>query len=355
MKTLEDLTPEIRAKIPLYKEKCVKDLYSGVEAANFNRAFSTSYVEKIYEIAGYKKPVVIYADNPNEFKLKFKLLCDKRIQDLIHKGFEDKNTEKGFDEETIDKAIASIELTDETKDIKVDSHWIFLCSTYHRVYLMWYKFIQDEFCIEHKNKDLLNWLYDHANNNIAKCYFTEEYVLVLKMPKLISRNNVGFHNVDQAAIQWPEYNLYYINGRRLEEDLFLKVLNKTLTFDEFMKLENEDTKGSIVSLIIEKFGQEELMRFLNAYVVDEHIVEHRSGHKDHFKLWKTKEKFNFLADADGNMNQPYAWFEETCPSTGTVYLLSTNPSFEKALDCAKFHRPTRIPTELVYDIKSFNS
>ena len=31
MKTLNDLTPEIRSKIQEYKDHCVKDLYSGKE------------------------------------------------------------------------------------------------------------------------------------------------------------------------------------------------------------------------------------------------------------------------------------------------------------------------------------
>ena len=35
MKTLKDLTPEIRAKIPLYKERAIKNLYNGTEYADW--------------------------------------------------------------------------------------------------------------------------------------------------------------------------------------------------------------------------------------------------------------------------------------------------------------------------------
>ncbi len=49
MITLEDFTLEIRAKIPEYMKRCTRDLYSGVEAENFDPKNSTIFVEnKLY-------------------------------------------------------------------------------------------------------------------------------------------------------------------------------------------------------------------------------------------------------------------------------------------------------------------
>jgi len=343
MKTLEDLTPEIKAKIPMYKERCTKDLYSGVEYDNFNPEQSTAYVDKLYEICGFEKPVVIFADDPNDYKKKLKELeKGKKLQKVYEQYLKKNNLEN-------DGTVF------ENCKYENKSHWLFLCSSYHRVYLMWYKFIQDEFQIDHKNKDILNWLYENANNNIARCFFTKMFVLVLRMPKYIHRNAIGFHSIDGGAIHWPNYNMYYINGRRIPEDLFLKTINKELTFDEFIKLTDENVKGSLITLMKEKFGNEYLMAFLNAKVIDEQTINHSSGYSEVVKLWHTNEKFSFLVDINGVENQPYSWLELHCPSTGSMFLIDTSAHFDNAIEACKYHRPQQIPAELKYDFNEFNN
>ena len=343
MKTLEDLTPEIKSRIPIYKEKCTKDLYSGVEFSNFNAEKSTAYVEKVYEIAKFDKPVVIFAEDPNDYKIKLKQLENPEYLNEIYAEYLKKNGMPATKKKIINT------------DFKNKSHYLFLCSAYHRVFLTWYKFIQDEFQIEHKNKEILNWLYENANNNISRCFFTKIFVLVLKMPKLIVRNSVGFHNIDAGAIQWENYSMYYINDRKLPEDLFKKAINKTLTFDEFIALTDENVKGSLLTLIKEKFGNEYFMSFLDAVVVDEQEIHHTSGHTEKVRLFKTKQKFPVLIDINGEPNQPYTWLELTCPSTGSIFLIDTSAHFTNAIDACKFHRPQQIPAELKYDFNSFNN
>lgn len=359
MKTSNDLTPEILEKIPKYKERCTKDLYSGVEAANFDKKKSTAYVEKVYDLAGYKKPVVVFSEDPNHYKERFLKLKNENVQNFVNTIYKEKNNDV-TDESKIDELETELENM-LNSDIEVDesinvvSQYLFLCSSYHRVYLTWYKFIQDEFKIDHKNKETLDWLYENANNNILRCYFTESYVLVLKMPKRIRRNDNGFHSTTEAAIEWDNYKIYYINGRKMEPEIFNKTLNKELTFEEFLAIENEDNKANIISMVKENEGNEGLMEFLNAEVVSEEEIKHSSGHVEIAKLWKTKQSFEFLADLDGNMNQPYAWLELTCPSSGSVYLIDTSAHFTKATDACKFHRPQTVPTSLKYDFEEFNN
>jgi hypothetical protein len=363
MKTLDDLTPEIIAKIDVYKDKCTKDLYSGVEAANFNPKISTEYVEKVYEIAEHKPPVVIFAENPIEYKKKFQALQNTDIQNVVAKAFELRKSVDEYDNDEYQKSLAEVNTaidsyeptyTDDKLEIK--SSYLYLCSPYHRVYLTWYKFIQDEFKIDHDNKETLNYLYERANNNISRCYFTEAYVLVLKMPHRMYRNEIGFHNAHGSAINWGDaYELHYINGRKIPSDIYNKVADKKLSFEEFIAIENEDIKAGIITLIKERFGDEQLMNFLGAEVVDTAELKHTSGHREKVRLWKTKKTFEFLADINGKLNQPYAWLEETCPSTGSVYLIDTSAHFTSALDASKFHRPQLIPEELRYDFTQFNN
>ena len=348
--TLEDFTHEIKSKIADYKKKCTVDLYSGVEFANFNREKSVAYIEKIYELAKKDKPVVIFAEDPADYKEKFKQIHHEKNLEIINNEFLKINGKKHNEKITLDDMVP-----DKNEEIKVTSHYLFLCSSYHRVYLTWYKFIQDEFKIDHKNKELLDWLYANANNNIARCYFTSMFVLVLKMPKYIKRNEIGFNSVDSPAIEWENYGMYYINGRRISKEYFDKVANKTLTFDEFIGIENEDVKATIVSMIIQKFGNPYLMEFLNAKVVDEVKIDHTSGYSEIVRLWKTNKTFPFVNDLQGNLNQPYAWLELTCPSTKSVYLITTSAHFTSALEACKFHRPASIPMELKYDFEAFNN
>jgi len=354
MKTLEDYTPEIKAKVNAYKEKCTKDLYSGVEYEKYDRNLVVTYVEKVYELAKRKKPVVIVANDPIDYANKFRAIQNEKVLDLIHNMYLKKNGEECVD-------VTEEELMNTLKDVKIDvsinvnSHFLFICSSYHRVYTMWYKFIQDEFNIDHKNKEILNWLYENSNNNISRCYFTAMYVLVLRMPKYIRRNSLGFHNIDGYAIEWENYGMYYVNGRKLSNKIFEDVVNKKYTIKEFLKETNEDVKASIITLIIEKFGNQELMNFLDAKIVDEKTISHSSGHSEIVKLWKTNEVFSFLSDINGNLDQPYAWLELKCPTSGSIYLIPTSPHFIDAVECCKFHRPQQVPSELRYDFDSFNN
>lgn len=354
MITKKDLIPEIRAKIPTYKEKCTKDLYSGIEYENFNYDMTVGYIEKLYELVDRDKPIVIIAKDPSDYTKKFRILQNDEVSDKIITLYKEKNINphKNIDINEIESCLKDC---DVDRSISPKSHFLFLCSTYHRVYLTWFKFIQDEFKIEHKNKEILNWLYANANNNISRCYFTKAYVLVLRMPKYIKRNSIGFHNVDGYAVEWENYGIHYINGRKISSEIFNAVTNKTYTFDDFNTETNEDVKASIITLMSDKFGNQELCDFLDAEVVDEQKITHLSGHSEIVKIWKTKKTYEFLSDLNGKPNQPYAWLELKCPSSGSIYMIPTSPHFKDAIEACKFHRPQQIPNELRYDFQSFNN
>jgi hypothetical protein len=94
--------------------------------------------------------------------------------------------------------------------------------------------------------------------------------------------------------------------------------------------------------------------FLSAVEVDRKTINHANGYSETLKLFKTKEKYGFLLNSKGEENQPYAWIQMTCPSTGTVYLIDTCPTFTDAVECAKWHRPEQVPVSLNYLWQSAN-
>ncbi len=362
-KTLKDYTPEIRAKVAEYKKKCIEDLYSGKEHAEYKKENTVKYIHYLYEFCKRDKPVVIIANTPGEYKLWYNLLFNSSIYTekvnakflLINNKFKNEE-EKKFLEKVSNREVT--EKLDFSKKIQAKYHWLFAASEYARVYMMWYKFIKDEFGLPCKKSDVLDHLYDSVNSaNIAKCYFTHRVALVLRMPKKILRNNVGFHcPTNEGAIQYSsKEKFHYLNGRKVPDWVYDKYFSKTLTFEDFTKEVNEDVKGCIVTLIKENEGNEGLLKFLSANLVDEKTLTHTNGQKETLKLYKTKNKFTFAKDSNGRENVELSWLEETCPSTGQTYLIDVCPTLNTALDAAKFCRPKHVDLNVEYNWEQFTN
>src|SRR3990172_2802890 len=166
--------------------------------------------------------------------------------------------------------------------------------------------------------------------------------IVSKYPNHIYRNKSnGLHNSSGFAISFADgYGQNYVNGRYLEP----KIFNNSQTIQgarkEFLKSENEDIKACIITIIKENFGNSELM--------DEKNIFHTKDYSEKLRLYRTKEKYSFLQNSKGEANQPYAWIEMTCPSTGNTYLIDTCPLFTDVVECAKWHRPEVVPNNLDY-------
>ncbi len=360
MKTIKDFTPEIKAKIPDYISRAKDDLYSGVEAANWKKEDTIVYLNKVYQYSQKELPAVVVANNPEEYKMFFDLLFNgkknKKFEKTIEKIVEDKNNGKESKEElNIEETLRKTKWNSGSA-IEAKYDYLFLTSEYARVYLMWYRFIHKEFDIPFSKSEDLEWFYQHINQaSISRCYFTEKICLVLRMPSKIIRNEVGFHSIHEPAIQFVGgFGAYYLNGRRVPNWVFENFENGTLTFDMLNNEKNEDIRASIITLIKERSGNEGLMKFLNATLVDEKKVEHENGYSETLRIWKTKQKYSFLVDSKGNTDVPYAWIEMICPSTGQTYLIDTCPTFKDAIECAKWHRPKMVPSSVPYVWQSAN-
>jgi hypothetical protein len=228
--------------------------------------------------------------------------------------------------------------------------------------LGWYKFIKDEFNIDAEiNVTLDSWNNMFEEANIYSAIFSELVCIVSKYPRQIHRNaNNDLHSTTTSAVDWAysteltKWDCCYVNGRQISSETLNKVVSDQFTFQEFIKLTNEDEKGIILSIIKENKGNEGLLVFLNAIEVDKQVVNHANGYTEVLKLFKTKERYSFLMNSKGEENQPYAWIGMICPSTGTQYLIDTCPTFKDAVEAAKWHRPERIPKSVPYLWQSAN-
>lgn len=64
MKTIDDFTPEIQAKIPEYIRNGIEGVFDGQRYNSFDLEKAKAAVKWNYEFCGYKEPMVIACENP---------------------------------------------------------------------------------------------------------------------------------------------------------------------------------------------------------------------------------------------------------------------------------------------------
>ena len=200
------------------------------------------------------------------------------------------------------------------------------------------------------NVMLDSWSELYDKSGVYSAIFSELVCVVSKFPKKVHRNATNdMHYVTGPAIEWGQntditgFNGYYLNGRNVPEWVVGPV-----TFEQFSRETNEDIKAAVITVIKERDGNEGLLKFLNAVLVDEKVIAHFEGYSETVRLYKTKEKYSFLQDHKGNLNQPYCWSEMVCASTGSTYLIDNSAAFKDAVEAMKFLRPSFVPMELEY-------
>lgn len=361
------ITPEIEAKIPAYIDKAVKNLYNGVEYDNWKFEYTEEYVEYLYKLSGYEhKPVVVVANSPKEYTRLYNLMWNPKVDntmvELVLFQWDVKNGIVANDEKAkariaeLQEKVSKIPEIPKKVAITASNNYLFLASEYSRIYLLWYKIVKDEVGKATDKAAEIDWLYEKVNAaNISKIYTCEKVALVLRMPKFLKKNDDGFHSTDkEGALYYNDDEQYFfLNGRNVPRWIFDDYYSGKLTFKKFIKQENEEDRAAIITLIKEKEGIEGVKTFLGAKLVDEAQVEHSCGRIETLRLYKTVDKYSFLQDRFGNTDQPYTFFEETCPSTGQVYLLDSCSSFTSALDAAKFHRPKLVSVDVAFDWEQF--
>lgn len=174
----------------------------------------------------------------------------------------------------------------------------------------------------------------------------------------VSRNATDFklnledivHSTEGPAIKFADgFEMYFINGVHVERRFFDKLKNKEFTFQDFIKLDNEEQRACVIKFIEEKWGTEYLMDFFGEYInevdtyVDKKAPEYLEGtHKGMnigvYTLFKGKIK-----DID------LSYVRCFCPSTDRMFFLGVDPNQETAKDAiASLYR---IPVKLKNHIK----
>ena len=413
MKTLKDFTSEIQNLIPSYINNALYGIFDGQRYNNFNFKDAEEAVNLNYEFSGFKKPVVLVAENPYEAQIIFNyVINNKYFINLIYYLYKLKNNIETFQldsqlnsqldnqlyiqlrnqlysqlnsqlnsqlynqlhnqlyiqlhnqlysqlnsqlrsqlDRQLDSQLGSkLRSQLDSQLFKYNNPYLFTLNIYSNVYLMWYKFIKDQFNIKCTISDILdNFTEKYLNSNIYNAIFSEILCVVSKYPKKIYRNNnLDLHNINGNAVEWgsiddfTKFECFYINGRNIPKEIYNKAF--ILTLDDFLNEENEDYKAAWFEIL----GSEKMFEILKATEIETMVFNHYNNYTEKISLYKT----NFALKNIGN--KPLSWLKMTCPSTGTNYLISTNPDFKDVESAIKFHRPSFVSNDIDYKWNSAN-
>ena len=304
MKKLESLTPEQEALMPKIAEKWINIFNNN---STWNDESVIAGVEWVYELSELKKPTVVIVDSPHAAQAEAKKYTGK-----------DKNEHSSYLSYS-------------------DCGWLAYHDFFHS--------------IGHSDHENYKKYRDLMQNGVYYSILLEEVAIVSKPPIHVHQTDENnLHDVNDFAIKFRDNTGFCaVNGRDVEDELIFG----EITFDMFKEERNEDIKAAMVTIIKERGGDQALLKFLGAVMVDEKKLHHNEEHVETLRLYKTKERYDFIQDHHGNLGQPYCWSEMTCPSTGQVYLIENSAAFDDAIEAAKFLRPAWVPADIDYSWSQF--
>jgi len=241
------------------------------------------------------------------------------------------------------------ELYTELRKQKTRSHWFYGINVWSRVLWTWYYFIAKELQVKTKHFDNLEWLFEIANCNIGRGFYTDKYVLILRTPKTIKRNEIGIHSTEGMAIDYGRMGMYYVNGRRLPKDVFYAIKAKTYTPEQFFKTDNEEEKSACIAMMQELYGDTYVFDFFKSVMSE---VDNYVDKKDSAFLEGTTNSMNVGVYTlfKGEINDEIiAYIRCYCPSTDRMFFLGVEPKYTTAKDAiASLYR---VPKLLKNNIK----
>src|SRR5690554_3974039 len=136
-------------------------------------------------------------------------------------------------------------------------------------------------------------------SGVYHLFFWKDCVFAMTAPMIRQDENRQLHSTVYPAIEWPQGpKAYFVYGREVPDWVFTGYGTEEL-YRRFLTEENEDIRSGIITIIKERDGDKGFLDFLKAELVDEKEIAHFSGYKEVLRLYKTKEKYDYLQDRHG--------------------------------------------------------
>ena len=191
-------------------------------------------------------------------------------------------------------------------------------------------------------------------SNCFNAYEYENYVFAIQPPIVIKKSNLDVLNsIDDAAIQFKDgTKYYYVNGRNINENLFIKLKEDKYTMEDFTKEKDEEVKSACISFMQQTKGEDYLVSFFkdNLKEIDTFVDK-----KDEKYLEGTTKGMNVgvytLFKGEIN-NVEIAYVRCYCPSTDRMFFLGVSSEYNNAKDAiASLYR---VPKKLKQYITTIN-
>ena len=349
-KVIDHVPQEVYDKIPDYIAKYTAGIYDGQRYRDFEFRHAVESVALTYKFSDLSKPAVVVAENPYEAQLIFETIKhDQECLDIIERIYESNKT-GGYDmdlQRQLEERLASIEWkVPATRE----NDYVYTLNIYGNCYFGWYKFLQDEVVNDEEVADDLNAFNDAVlKSGIYSAICANSVCVVSKYPLHIYVDEQwALHNPEGVAVEWAasrefsEFKCYYLHGREVEEEFFLKVLDGGVTREEFIGESNEEKRAFMYEIL----GDEKVADLLGTYVVDEKHVKHGNGDDETIQLIKTRDSYEEIG------NEPFAWVKYICPSTEQVFYIPCEPKHTDALEAAASQSPLFDVDEYRFDVRT---
>jgi hypothetical protein len=266
------------------------------------------------------------------------------------------------------KTPQKIDLTEEVIDLNDysvimrtnNNNYLFTLNVYSDSYYTWYKFIKEEFNLPLSiEKEFEECFALQRASGVFSCIFAEEVAVVCKYSLKVTQETSGLfrlHNTEGNAVEWGQSFVYcdgyYVQGRNLPEELFLKLKSGKYTVEDFAKEQDEEIKSASIAFLQETKGDDFLVSFFRDNLKEVDTFVDRKADK---YLEGTTKGMNigvytlFKGEINGTS---IAYVRCYCPSTDRMFFLGVNSTEKSAKDAiASLYR---IPKVLKSHIKTIN-
>lgn len=286
---IENLTQEQENRFPEFVDKWTK---IGLSTEPANRKLAEEGIIEMYNIAGLEKPKIVWCASPFANGITRKIVQKIESDGLLKNGIKKigASVRASVRDSVWDSVWASLEaFAGDSGYGQHDANWLAL-----------YDFFK-EVCGLKKETEKLSGLWKVSQN--AGWYLPHENICwISERHNILHINASGkLHSEREMAVAYPDgWGTYALDGVRFQRELWEKIVNKTLSSNEAIKLTNVEQR----IIAMKYLGGEKALKELGGEMFS----------KDEYgELWRLKEK-----DAVG---EPYVYFIDTDPSKNEkVYL-----------------------------------
>ena len=242
---IDKLTTEQEDKFPEFIKKWT-DI--GLSTEKANRKEAEKGIVEMYEIAGLKKPKIVWCDSPMAQGIT-RLVVQKLESDReLKKGFIGENKKASVGNSVWNSVGNSVwdsvgdSVRNSVWDSVRDSVWDSGYGQHDANWLAFYDFFK-EVCGLDEETQKLSGLWKVSKN--AGWFLPHENICwVSERQSELRRDEQGrLHSDQEMAIKYPDgWGIYALDGVRLPEELWQKIISKEMSFSEIMKIEISDQR-----------------------------------------------------------------------------------------------------------------